>query len=111
MFWTIRNTERRFLRISRIKRADEETVHAATDKTKLQPRDVIQVVGTESGLDRFEPLIGQASDLDLMTRSGDATFRRVVVTEPSVLNTPLRELSLDEMYSTTVINNKGTEYS
>lgn len=90
------------VRISRIKRADEETVHAATDKTELQPRDVVQVVGTESGLDRFEPLIGQTSDLDLMTRTGDAAFRRVVVTETSVLNTPLRELSLDEMYNTTV---------
>ena len=90
------------VRISRIKRSDEDAMHVATDQTELHLGDVIQVVGTEKGLDRFEPLIGQACDTDLMKTLGDATFRRVFVTEPCVLNKPLRELSLDEMYNVTV---------
>lgn len=90
------------VRISRIKRLHEDDVHAATDQTKLYPGDIVQVVGTERGLNRFEPLLGRKSDTDLMTSNGDAAFRRVVVTEPGVLNKPLRELSLDKVYNATV---------
>ncbi|MEQ9410743.1 MAG: putative transporter [Fuerstiella sp.] len=90
------------VRISRIKRAGEEEVHGATDETELHQDDVVQVVGPRSGIDRFVPLIGHPSDLDLMTTSGDVEFRRVFVTEPRALNKSLRQLSLDHMFNATV---------
>lgn len=90
------------VRISRVKRPDDDDVHVATEETRLHRDDVIQVVGTESALERFVPLIGEPSDVDLMDRSGDAQFRRIVVTEPRVLNKPLRDLALDHRYNVTV---------
>ncbi len=90
------------VRISRIRRSGETDVHPANDETLLQPGDVIQVVGTGRGLDRFMPLIGRASELDLMRSAGDAEFRRVFITNPEVLNRPLRELSLDQLFGVTV---------
>lgn len=90
------------VRISRIKRAGEELVHAATEETVLQTGDVVQVVGPRSGLARFTPLIGKQSNIDLMQRTGDAEFRRVVVTEPRALNQSLRELSLDHLFNATI---------
>ena len=90
------------VRISRIKRDGEDEVHHATEESSLHTGDTIQVVGTESQLDRFEPLIGRRSDVDLMQTPGDVVYRRVVITEPDVLNHSLSELSLDKLYNTTV---------
>lgn len=47
------------VRISRIKGVDDDIVHVATDETELHEGDVVQVIGTRSGLERFAPLIGQ----------------------------------------------------
>ncbi len=110
-FGRIPGLEETGVRISRIKRADEQVVHAATDETVLHEGDTIQVVGTHSGLDRFLPIIGQSVELDLMSSAGDAEYRRVFVTEPNVLRIPLRELSLDHLFNATVtrINRSGVE--
>jgi putative transport protein len=99
------------VRISRIRRAGEEVVHPATDGTELHEGDVVQVIGTRSGLDRFTPIIGQPVNLDLMQTSGDAEFRRVFVTEPQALRKSLRELSLDHVFNVSVtrINRSGIE--
>lgn len=101
-FDQIPGTEETGVRISRIKRVGEEIVHPATDKSELYEGDVVQVVGTRSGLNRFTPIVGQAIDLDLMQTMGDAEFRRVFVTEPQALQKSLRELSLDQLFNTTV---------
>ncbi len=90
------------VRLSRIQRADDEMVHAATDRTELQQGDIIQIVGPKNGIERFTPVIGHTADLDLMNASGDAEYRRVVVTESQALNKPLRELSLDQYFNVTV---------
>lgn len=90
------------VRISRIRRAGEPEVHAATEETELQEGDTIQVVGRPTGLDRFAPLIGHPTDVDLMQTTGDAEFRRVVVTESHALQKSLRDLSLDNMFGATV---------
>ena len=110
-FCKIPGVEETGVRISRVKRAGEQIVHPATEQTKLYENDVVQVVGTRHGLDRFMPLIGQASDLDLMRSRGDAQFRRVSVTESRSLNKPLRELSLDHVYGVTItrITRSGVE--
>ena len=101
-FGAIPGVDEAGIRISRIKRSGDDSVHVATDQTELHPGDIVQVVGTEAEIDRFEPLIGEACGVNLMTISGDAQFRRIFVTEPSVLNKPLRELSLDAMHNVTV---------
>lgn len=90
------------VRISRVQRAGEAVVHAATAETTLGPGDLAQVVGCRSAIERFMPLVGQPSEVDLMTTPGDATYRRVFVTEPRSLNRPLRELSLDLVFNATV---------
>jgi len=90
------------VRLSRIQRANDEMVHAATDRTELQQGDILQIVGPQRGLKRFTPLIGHATGHDLMNGTGDAEYRRVVVTESQALNKPLRELSLDLYFNVTV---------
>lgn len=102
VFGRIPGVEETGVRVSRIRRRGESVVHPATDETILHTDDVVQVVGTQAGLDRFTPLIGRPSPLDLMAAAGDAEFRRVYVTNPDVLNRSLRELSLDHLYNVTV---------
>jgi putative transport protein len=101
-FGDIPGVEETGVRISRIKRGEELSVRPATDQTVLHPGDIIQVVGTTAGLDRFVPLIGRASDIDLMEFTSNACHRRIVVTEPRVINQTLRDLSLDLIYNATI---------
>ena len=112
-FGQIPGIEETGVRISRIKRAGEDVVSPATDQTELRQGDVVQVVGPQTGLDRFVPMIGESSDLDLMNASGDVGYRRVFVTDSGVLNRTLRELSLDQYFSVTVtrIIRAGVEIS
>ena len=90
------------VRVSRVMHAGENIVHPATEQTEIRGGDVIQVVGTKSGLHRFTPLIGRTSEVDLMGQLGDVQFRRVYVTEADVLNKSLRELALDHVLGATV---------
>ncbi len=110
-FGQIPGIEETGVRLSRIQRAGEEIVHAANEETEVHEGDVVQVVGPASGLDRFTPLIGRPSDLDLMHSSGDAEFRRILVTESRALNQTLRELSLDKIFNATItrIDRSGIE--
>lgn len=101
-FGRIPGVEETGVRISRIMRAGDKVVHPATEEIQLHTDDVVQVVGSRRQLDRFTPLIGRATDLDLMHSAGDAEFRRISVTETRALNRPLRELALDHQYSATV---------
>lgn len=110
-FCRIPGVEETGVRISRVKRAGEQAVHPANEDTEIHESDVVQVVGTRRELDRFTPLLGEPSELDLMHRDGDADFRRISVTEPRALNKPLRVLSLDHLYSATItrIDRAGVE--
>lgn len=110
-FGEISGVDESGIRISRIRRAGESDVHVATDQTQLFNGDLIQIVGTAQAMDRFAPLIGRPSEVDLMRQRGDAQQQRIVVTEPAVLNKTLRELSLDKLYNTTVtrIRRSGVE--
>ncbi len=90
------------VRISRIKRADQDTVSPANDETEIRVGDVLQVVGTRISLDRFTPIIGQSCDLNLMNAPGNVGYRRVFVTDAHALNKPLRELALDKLFSANV---------
>ena len=110
-FCEIPGVEETGVRISRVRRAGEHVVHPATEETVIHLNDVIQVVGTRGGIDRFIPLIGGECDLDLMHSGGDAEFRRVTVTESRALGKPLRELSLDHLYNATItrVQRSGVE--
>jgi putative transport protein len=86
--------------ISRVRHGNE--ISAATDATVIHREDRIVVVGTPSGLDQFERVIGEHSDEDLVLAESDITFRRVVVTDRSVLGKTVAELDLDDRYGVAV---------
>ncbi len=90
------------VRISRIKRADNDIVLPANAETEIRTGDILQVVGTRGSLDRFTPLVGVSSDSDLMNSPGNVCYRRVFVTETRAMNRPLRELALDKLFNATV---------
>lgn len=110
-FGDIPGVEETGVRISRIKRSEESGVHPATDETGLNNGDIVQVVGTSKSLERFAPVIGSPADIDLMTTTGDAEYRKIVVTETNALNKPLKQLALDHVYhvSVTRIQRGGIE--
>lgn len=110
-FGQLPGVEEMGVRISRIKRRGGGGVDVATERVTLAEGDLVQVVGTSSGLARFTPMIGRVCDEDLTVQPGVAQVRRVVVTEPSVINQPLHRLSLDQIYNTTVtrIRRSGVE--
>ena len=101
-FGQIPGMEEAGVRISRIKRTGDDVVHAATDESELHDGDVVQVVGPRRGLDRIEPVIGRKVDVDLMREPGEVAYSRILVTDPDVLRKSLRELSLDQLFNSTV---------
>src|SRR5215471_4354112 len=86
--------------ISRVRQGNE--IRAATDSTVIHSEDRVAVVGTRSGLDQFERVIGERSDEDLVLAESDVTFRRVVVTDRTVLGKTVAELDLDDRYGVAV---------
>ena len=88
--------------VSRHRRAGATEVHVAVGNTMLRPGDAIVAVGTRVGLDRFQRVVGRASDEDLRRAPGNVSFRRVVVTRKDVLGKSLGELALDERYGAVV---------
>jgi putative transport protein len=86
--------------ISRI-RHDGQT-RVAIDTTLCQPGDHLAVVGTRSGLDQFERVVGQRSAEDLPFTEGDISVRRVVVTDRAVLGKTVNVLDLDERFGVAV---------
>jgi putative transport protein len=82
--------------ISRVRHGEE--ISAATDATVIHLEDRVAVVGTRSGLDQFERVIGERTDEDLVLAESGITFRRVVVTDRSVLGKTVAELDLDDRY-------------
>ncbi len=51
---------------------------------------------------KAERIVGSTSDVDLMKALGAVHFRRVVVTNKSMLRKPLSELGLDSLYSVAI---------
>jgi putative transport protein len=82
-------------------RAGNETV-PATNATIIHREDRLSVVGTRDGLEQFERVIGEQVDEDIVLAEGDITFRRVAVTDRSVLGKTVDELSLDDRFGVAV---------
>jgi putative transport protein len=74
----------------------------ATDATVLHQEDLLSVVGSRRGLEAMERVIGQRADEDLVLVESAVTFRRVVVTERSVLGRTVGEMDLDERFHVAV---------
>jgi putative transport protein len=86
--------------ISRIKRGEE--TFAATDATVVQPDDLVCIVGTREGVERFGRGIGEPVDDDIAAADSQLTLRRVVVTERSALGRTVGELNLDDRFGVAV---------
>ena len=86
--------------ISRIGHGRE--IVPATDATVIHPGDRLVVVGTLAGLEKFEKVVGRRSDEDLVIEESDVTFRRVIVTDRSVLGKTVGQLDLDDRFGVAV---------
>jgi putative transport protein len=86
--------------ISRVRHLSE--THAATDATVIHRDDRLAVVGTRAALDQFQRIIGGRSEEDLALMESNITFRRVVVTDRSVLGKSVGELNLDDRFGIAV---------
>jgi len=75
---------------------------AATDATVIHRNDRLSVVGTREALERFEGVIGERSEEDLILSESDITFRRVAVTDRDVLGKTVDELNLDDRFGVAV---------
>ncbi len=88
--------------VSRIKRAASQEVEAATLDTVLHLGDVLLAVGSSAALDRFQILVGGASELDLMKVPGSVIYKRLVVTRNEVLGHTVSELALEQLHDVIV---------
>ena len=86
--------------ISRV-RSGNQTV-AATDATVIHTNDRLAVVGTASGLQRFQRIVGEWSEEDLVLAESNITYRRVVVTDRDMLGKTVGELDLDDRFGVVV---------
>ncbi len=87
--------------ISRIQSRDG-IVRPANPAARVQVGDLLLAVGTRSGLDAVQRVIGHETDADLMLAQGPVTHRRVVVTLRTVLGRSLAELGLEHLYGVIV---------
>lgn len=88
--------------ISRIKRRGAADVDAATGSALLHTGDTVLAVGTRRNLDRYQRVVGHASDEDLLQAPGAVTHRRVIVTNSAVLGKTVRQLGLEQHHGVTV---------
>lgn len=78
--------------VSRIKRRGAADVQSATGGALLHTGDTVLAVGTQRNLDRYQRVVGHATDEDLLQAPGAVTHRRVIVTNSAVLGKTVRQL-------------------
>src|SRR5581483_6464582 len=84
----------------RVKRAGRLTL--ATGATRLQPGDVITLIGREEELDRATAYLGEASAERLELDRSAVDFRRIFVSDPKVAGHSLRALDLVSQFGAVV---------
>jgi len=87
--------------ISRIQSGDG-LVRPATPAAQVRVGDLLLAVGTRTGLDAVQRVIGHETDADLMGAQAPVTHRRVVVTRRTVLGRSLAELGIEHLYGVIV---------
>lgn len=83
--------------VSRIKRASEETVSAALGSTELQLGDSLHVVGTASGLDRFQRVVGRFSAESMSSVDGPVKQQKIVITNKRLPGRTIQEVQVDAL--------------
>jgi putative transport protein len=86
--------------ISRMRHGEGTSL--ATNATTIHRDDRLAVVGTASGLDAFERVVGHRSNEDLVLAESGITYKRVVVTDHHVLGKTVGELHLDDRFGVAV---------
>jgi putative transport protein len=86
--------------ISRVQHADH--VFTAANATVVHTGDRLLTIGTPSGLEQFQRVVGQPSDRELALDTADITFRNVVVTDRMVLGKTVGDLALDARFGVAV---------
>jgi len=86
--------------ISRV-RHELDTV-VVNESTPIHCGDLLTVVGTAVGLEKFRKVVGEFSDDDLVLSDSRVTSRRVVVTDRRVLGRTVGEVDLDRRFGVAV---------
>jgi len=88
--------------VSRLQKAGASEVATATEDSIIHVGDHLLLVGTAANVESFQRIVGSRSRVDLMKVPGAVSFRRVVVTNKSMLGKTLAELGLDHLYGVTI---------
>lgn len=88
--------------ISRVRHAGETDTITATGQAILHLGDQLHTVGSARGLDRFQRVIGRASDENLLSEDGPVKRQRIVATSKNVAGTTIRELQLEPLHGVVV---------
>jgi putative transport protein len=88
--------------VSRIRRAGEETVCAATSAAKLGVGDTLFAVGTRQGLDRFQRAVGRALQENLADLDSPVKQQNVVLTSKQLAGKTVQQLSLASLHDVVV---------
>lgn len=84
----------------RVKRGGE--LFLATANVRLQPGDLLTVVGSEEVLDRVTETLGTLSTEQLELDRRVIDFRRIFVSNPDVVGQRLRDLNLPQQFGATI---------
>ncbi|MBL9172994.1 MAG: putative transporter [Verrucomicrobiales bacterium] len=88
--------------VSRIRGPRDLQASPATGDTVIRLGDILLAVGTPEALRDFQRIVGRASSTDLMHAPGNTSYRRVLVTQKSVLGRTVRDLNLEHRFNVTV---------
>ncbi len=88
--------------VTRLRPAATQAVSVATDSTQLHLGDAMLAVGPRDALDRYQRLIGHASDEDLLESPGPVVHRRILLTNRAALGKSVPELELDKSFGVMV---------
>lgn len=91
--------------VSHVRRTGDTTGHTALRDTPLGVGDVLHAVGSASGLERFQLVVGRASGSPLQNEGGPVTEQDVVLTRKELTRKRVRELQasvLRDVVATTV---------
>jgi putative transport protein len=88
--------------ISRIKRGD--IFFLVSSKTILEQNDYLIIVGTESSLEKAHVLFGDVAEINLNIgeQPSEFSYRRIFVSNKSVVGTSVRELNLQQSLDATI---------
>lgn len=88
--------------ISRHRRAGQSEVQLANDDTVVHCGDTLLAVGPPKALQEFCLIVGRETSVDLTQAPGRLSFRRVIVTNKSILGKTIEEIDFPNVHQVTV---------